>query len=220
MIRAAEREDSLLGSRLFLIAAGAAYGHVKAMQVQRLLQGVGLHRLGMGRRTRGDRADPARQGLVIGVDQQPRAIEARHMVAVGDHVPKLPRRIHVQQRERRRARIEGLGRQVQQDAGILADRIHHDRVARRRRHLAQDLDRLGLKLAQMRGQDATRGGVSLLFDGRLHRLRSSLVVLNEGYLKRGGPVRVERYDLAPADRKTARSADEGAFQHIVAGFGV
>ena len=48
------------------------------------------------------------------------------------------------------AGMEGLERQVQHDARILADRIEHDRIAEFGRDLAHDLDRLGFELAQMR----------------------------------------------------------------------
>jgi hypothetical protein len=46
----AEREDALLGAALFLVAARAAEGGVEAVFVERLLQALGLHHLGVQRR--------------------------------------------------------------------------------------------------------------------------------------------------------------------------
>ncbi len=70
-------------------------------------------------------------------------------IAEGDHLPEFPQRVDVEQGEGWPARREGLQRDVQQHARILADRIEHDGVAEFGGDFAQDEDRFGLELSQM-----------------------------------------------------------------------
>ena len=53
VLRGAEREDALLGARLLLVAARAAEGGVEAVLVERLLQRLGLHHVGVDAPSRG-----------------------------------------------------------------------------------------------------------------------------------------------------------------------
>jgi hypothetical protein len=75
---------------------------------------------------------------------------ARARVAERDHLAELPRGVDVQQRKWRLRRIERLERQMQQDRGILADRIEHHRILRLGHRLADDVDAFGFKLFEMR----------------------------------------------------------------------
>ncbi len=56
----------------------------------------------------------------------------------------------MEQRERQRAREEGLPGKVQHHRRILADRIEHHRALRLGDGFAQDVDALGLEPVEMR----------------------------------------------------------------------
>ena len=66
-------------------------------------------------------------------------------VSERDHLAELPAGVHVQHRDRRPCRVEGLHQQVQQDRAVLAHRVHHHRVGELRGDLAQDVDALCLQ---------------------------------------------------------------------------
>ena len=72
MLRAAEREDALLGARLLLVAARAADRGVEAVLVQRLLQRLGLHHVGVHGGAVADRADALRDAVGVDVHAQRR----------------------------------------------------------------------------------------------------------------------------------------------------
>ena len=93
------------------------------------------------------RSSPSWLVCTISVEPEPR----RGRIAERDHLAEFPGGVDVQHRERRLCRVERLERQVQQDARILADRIHQHRVAELGRDLAQDADRLGFEPPQMGG---------------------------------------------------------------------
>src|SRR5699024_2032126 len=67
-----------------------------------------------------------------------------------DHLPELPGRIDMQEREWRLFRIERLQRQVKHHRAVLADGIQHDRSLTFRSHCADDMDRLSLELIKVR----------------------------------------------------------------------
>ena len=104
-----------------------------------------------------DRADALRQAIGIAVDAQVHAGLDGTTIPEGDHLAKLPRGIHVQQRDRRARRMEGLEQQVQQHRTVLADRIQQHRVAELGRHLAHDVDAFGFELVEV-GQSVVQGG--------------------------------------------------------------
>ena len=143
--RGAEREHALLGARGLLVAARAAEGRVETVLIERLLQGLRLHDVGVGRRRVADRVDAARQTLPVRMHDEVEAQRGGGAVAEGDHVAELPRRVDVQHREGRPLGKERLARQVQEDGGVLADRIEQHRLAELRRRLAEDVDALGLE---------------------------------------------------------------------------
>ena len=99
-----------------------------------------------------DGSERPRFRRVVGVHDQPKAVLAAERVAKRDHVAELPARIDVQQRERQRARVERLHGEPHHDRRVLADRVQHHRVLELGRHLADDVDALGLELLQMRQQ--------------------------------------------------------------------
>src|SRR5262249_42492490 len=71
-----------------------------------------------------------------------------------DHVAKLPGGVDMQQRKRKFCWIERLQREMQHHAGVLADRIEHDRRPELRDHVAHDLDRFGFESLEMSRQHA------------------------------------------------------------------
>ena len=144
-------EDALLGARLLLVAAGAADRGVVLAGVERLAQRLRLHDVGVARRAVVERVDavaPAPRGW-CGREARNRAraaIRSRKAIISLE----LPRGVDVEQRERDAAREEGLAREMQQDRGVLADRVHHHRPLEARGDLAEDLDALGFKSLEMR----------------------------------------------------------------------
>src|SRR5262249_24241374 len=105
--------------------------------------------VGVERRAAANRIDPGAQALLVDVDDKPETETLHGLVSKRDHVPKLPRRIDVKQRKRRLGRMEGLAGQMQEDGGILADRIEQDRPLEIGGHLAQDMDAFRLESIQM-----------------------------------------------------------------------
>ena len=97
MRRAPMRKDALLGARFFFVAPRPADRRVEAVKVQRLPQRLGLHHVGMPRRTVAERADILPDAVGVDMDQQIEAEFADALVAKGDHLAKLPGRIDVQQ---------------------------------------------------------------------------------------------------------------------------
>ena len=73
----------------------------------------------------------------------------RRAVAHGVHVAEFPGGIDVEQRKWRRAGEERLAREMQQDGGILAGGIEHDRPFRARDRGAQDVDALRLQRLEL-----------------------------------------------------------------------
>jgi len=61
------------------------------------------------------------------IDEQIHARHLGHLVAQFVHRLELPRRINVEQRKRRRRRIECLAGEVQHNGAVLADRVEHHR---------------------------------------------------------------------------------------------
>ena len=67
-----------------------------------------------------------------------------------DHVPEFPLRVDMEQRKGRLGREESLTGEVEQRARILPDGIQQHRLGELRRDLAQDVDRLGFQVPQVR----------------------------------------------------------------------
>jgi len=175
----AEREDALLGPALFLVAPRTAKGGIEAPLVECLLQPLGLPHIGVERAVV-ERVDAALLGFGVVVDQQLHAAFLGHPVAQTIHILELPGRVHVQQRERRRRRVERLARKVQHHCTVLAHGIQHHRTLRLGHDLADDVDRLGLEPFEM--GEGLAGGVC-------HRITSVCGrVLRDGDLDRRIPL--------------------------------
>src|SRR5262249_23535413 len=101
MAGAAEREHSLLGAALLLVAPRAPEGGVEAVFVERLAQGLCLHDIGMDLRAMGEGADTLCQALLVDMNDQLQPEAPRGRVAELVHGTEFPGGIHVQQRERR-----------------------------------------------------------------------------------------------------------------------
>ena len=70
MLRVAEGEDALLGARFLLVAARTAESSVVTASLERLLQRLRLHDVGIERAAMGDRRDAVLRALLVGMDQQ------------------------------------------------------------------------------------------------------------------------------------------------------
>src|SRR5438270_10324762 len=79
------------------------------------------------------------------------------------HRAELPGGVHVEQREGRHGRMEGLHREMQHHRAVLAGGIEHHRPLALRDYLAQDVDALGLEPLEM----AERGDPRQLASRRL-----------------------------------------------------
>ena len=140
----AEGEDALFRTAFLLVAARAAEGCVEAIFVERLLKPFGLPHVGMQRAVV-ERVDPALLGFGILVNDQFHPRITRGLFAQRIHVPELPRRIDMHQREGRGRRVESFLGKVQHDGAVLADRIEHHRSVRLGGDFAHDVDALGLE---------------------------------------------------------------------------
>src|ERR1044071_7087125 len=149
MTLGAERKNALLGAALFLVATRAAEGRVEAMKIKRLLQRFGFHHMSVHRRPGRDRTDTVRNAFLIDIDNQVEAEPLCRLVAESDHVPELPRRVDMHERERQWRRMKCLYRKVKHHARILANRVEHHRVLELRDHFANDLNRLGFEAFEM-----------------------------------------------------------------------
>src|SRR5581483_9591316 len=145
MLHGAEGEDPLLRARLLLVAAGTAERGVEPVLVERLLQSLRLHHVGVHHGTAVERVDAPRKALLVHVHEQVEPVLALHALAKRVHVLELPRRVDVQERERRRGGMERLPREVQHRRAVLADRVEHHRVLRLGDDFAHDVDRLRLE---------------------------------------------------------------------------
>ncbi len=149
VLHGADREDPLLGPGLLLVTPGTAEGEIEAVEVEGLLEALGLPQVGVHRRAMVERVDAPLDAIGVLVHEQLHADFLGHLVAELVHGPELPRRVHVQQRERRHRRVEGLRRQAQHHRAVFTDRVQHHRLLRLRDRLTEDMDALGLEPLQV-----------------------------------------------------------------------
>ena len=97
----------------------------------------------------GDGADALGEPVFVDVDDKLHSGLAGHAFAELVHLRKLPGRIHVKQREGRRRRTERLLRQPHQHRTVLADGVEDDRLCKRGRDLAHDMNGFSLELVEM-----------------------------------------------------------------------
>jgi hypothetical protein len=83
------------------------------------------------------------------VDQKPCAVVADRPIAESDHFTEFPGGINVQQGKRKGRGMKSLHGQVEQDGGILADRIKENRVLELGDDLTEDVEAFGFELLQM-----------------------------------------------------------------------
>ncbi len=145
-----EGVHALLGAGLFLVAARATKGGIEAVLVQRLLETLGLHHVGVLGTAVGEGVHVLRHAIGVDVGEQVEAIFADHLLAEAVHLLEFPAGIHVQHRERQLAGEERLARQMQHHGGILADGIEHHRVIEFGGHLTNDVDAFRLELFEVR----------------------------------------------------------------------
>ena len=145
------RENAFLGAGFLLIPARAAKGGVEAMCVERGLQCLSFHDLSIIGSAVIERIDVARHTILVGVDDQLKTVPRRHRVAEFDHLAEFPGGIDMQHREGQLRGVESFQRQMQQHRAILADGIHHHRIAEAGHRLAENLDGFRFKRFQIGG---------------------------------------------------------------------
>src|SRR6187402_1157385 len=145
----AEGKYPLLGARLLLVAPRPAKGRIEMMALQRLLEALRLHDVGVEGAAMGNWRDAVAHALLVDMHHEIDAETLRLAVAEGDHLAELPGGIDMEERERRLRRVERLHGEMHHDGGVLADRIEHDGMVELRHHLAHDLNAFRLELAQI-----------------------------------------------------------------------
>ena len=150
VVAVAEAENTFLGPALLLVPPRASDGAVVATGGEGLLEGLGLHDVGVDATPVDERAHALLDALLVRVDDEVESELLRRVVPELDHLPELPRRVDVEEREGQVARRERLPGEVEHDARILADRVHHHGSLEARGDLADDVDRLGLEGLQVR----------------------------------------------------------------------
>src|SRR6266545_6393444 len=103
MARCAKRKNALLGAGFFLVASRAAEGHIKAVQIERLLERFGLHDIGVICRAMSDRTDALGNAALVGVRNQLEPDFSRRAVSKRDNLLEFPSGIDVHQRKRDRS---------------------------------------------------------------------------------------------------------------------
>ena len=111
--------------------------------MQGLLEGLGLHDVRIGCAVI-EGIDALFDAFLIDVFNELQAVLLHGFIAEADHFLELPRRIDMEERERRLFRIKGLPGQVKHDRTVLADGIEHDRLFTFRSDFADDVNRFGL----------------------------------------------------------------------------
>src|SRR5438445_3005883 len=101
MLSRTERENALLRSRFLFVTTGAPERRVEAVLVDRLLQGLRLHDVGVNRRAMDEGIDVHFQSLGINVHDEIEPQLLRHAITKLVHCAEFPRGIDVQQRKGR-----------------------------------------------------------------------------------------------------------------------
>ncbi|RMU78243.1 hypothetical protein ALP24_02204 [Pseudomonas syringae pv. aptata] len=120
------------------------------MLVERLLQALGLHDVGVFGAAVGERVDALCHAIGVDVGDQVQAHFFDHLVAKAIHLLEFPAGIDVHDREWQFTGEECLACQVQHHGRIFADRVQHHRVIELGGDLADDVDAFRLQLFQMR----------------------------------------------------------------------
>src|SRR5207253_9116045 len=107
-----ERKDAFLGPALLFIAPGAAKCRIEAVKVECLFQRLGLHNVSMYRGTGCDRADAARNALLVDIHDEVCAEPLDRAVTELDHFAEFPGGVDMHQGKWQRRRIERLDREM------------------------------------------------------------------------------------------------------------
>ena len=150
MLGIAEAEDAFLGTRFFFIAARTTNGRIETILIQRLLQALGFHHIGMHGGTVADWANALRHAIGILMHAQFHACFGGTLVTEGNHFAKLPAGVHMQQRDRWTRRVKRFQQQVQQHRAVFSHGIQQHRVLKLGGHFTQDMQAFGFKPIQMR----------------------------------------------------------------------
>ena len=146
MIAIAKAEYSFLGAGFLFVAAGSTKGCIELVFVERLLERLGLHNVGVLLAAVGEGAYSRRYALCVGVDEKFEAKVFNMAITKFDHLFEFPGGVNVQQRKRGLAWIESLKCEVQHDGGIFSHRVEHDGIIEFRHDLSNNVNALCLEL--------------------------------------------------------------------------
>ena len=145
MPRLTQREDALLGTRLLLVATSTPDSAVSLQLIQALTQGDRLHDPRVFVSTMCEGRDPLCHRLEVGLNLEIKVQLLNHARAELDHLLELPGGVDVHHLEGDRGRREGLASEVEQDGGVLADRVEQNGPAEGAGNLSVDVNGLRLE---------------------------------------------------------------------------
>jgi len=99
MVSVSNAVDALFGPASLLVTSRSTDGRIERVMLERLLQRLGLHDVGVDTAPMGEGRDFAVCPLGVGVHDEIESERLHALVAEGDHLAKLPRGIDVQQRK-------------------------------------------------------------------------------------------------------------------------
>ena len=139
--------DALLGASLLLVAASAAEGGGEAVLLDGVEQGADLQAVARGLPVIDDNA--VGDGVVDAGDDELDAEAVDPVVTGLQHLGEVQAGVDLQHGEGDLRRVEGLLGQSEHHDGVLAAAEHQHRLLELRRDLAEDVDRLRLKLVEL-----------------------------------------------------------------------
>src|SRR6185503_10759381 len=95
MLSRPDGEHALLGSRLFLVSTGTTECRIETVLVERLLERLRLHDIGVNVRPVCEGSDACVDSVLVDVDEEIQAVATSGLIAKGDHLAELPRGVDV-----------------------------------------------------------------------------------------------------------------------------